>query len=48
MSALVQPSAPTGLLETLVPQARAESRVEIYLAEVDDPVRGRRPCAVAR
>lgn len=47
MSALVQRSAPTGLLEKLVAHVRAEFRVGIYVADPDDPVLGRRPCMVA-
>ena len=47
VSAALQRSAPTGLLEKLVAQVRAEFRVGIYVADPDDPVLGRRPCTVA-
>ena len=47
VSALVQRSAPTGLLEKLMAQVRAEFRVGIYVADPDDLVLGRRPCTVA-
>jgi hypothetical protein len=36
-----------GLLEKLVAVVRPEFRVEVYLADPDDPVLGRRRCAVA-
>jgi len=47
VSVALQRSAPTGLLEKLVAQVRAEFRVGIYVADPDDPVLGRRPCTVA-
>ena len=47
MSTAAQRSAPTGLLEKLVAQVRAEFRVGIYVADPDDLVLGRRPCTVA-
>jgi len=40
VSALVQRSAPTGLLEKLVAHVRAEFRVGMYVADPDDPVVG--------
>ena len=36
----------TGLLGKLLARVRPEFRVEIYVADPDDPVLGRRPCAV--
>lgn len=47
VSTAAQRSAPTGLLEKLVAQVRAEFRVGIYVADPDDLVLGRRPCTVA-
>ena len=35
-----------GLLAKLLARVRPEFRVEVYLADPDDPVLGRRPCAV--
>jgi hypothetical protein len=36
----------TGLLGKLLARVRPEFRVQVYLADPDDPVMGRRPCAV--
>ena len=37
----------SGLLEKLIAVVRPEFRVEVYLVDPDDPVLGRRQCAVA-
>jgi len=38
----------SGLLEKLIAVVRPEFRVEVYLVDPDDPVLGRRRCAVAK
>lgn len=43
VSASALRSAPSRLLKTLVAQLRAQ----VYVADPDDPVLGRRPCTVA-
>ena len=43
-----RPSMSSGLLEKLIAVVRPEFRVEVYLVDPDDPVLGRRRCAVAK
>lgn len=42
-----RPSINSGLLEKLIALVRNEFRIEVYLVDPDDPVLGRRQCAVA-
>jgi integrase len=46
VSAAARAERRNGLLEKLMGHVRPQFRVEVYVADPDDPVLGRRPCAV--
>jgi hypothetical protein len=47
VSAAARAERRNGLLEKLMGHVRPQFRVEVYVADPDDPVLGRRPCAVS-